>query len=160
MSWATILEDDDFGGLLEAALTPTAGADDDVVLEAVQVVAAAALEPDAAATIADSNVPTLLANLLSEKVADDDIVAQTVAAILRLLHYEDTRDVITERTKAPMRIVELLGHAVDAIASDADDCVYIMIVRRGLGVGGWVGGGALSNTCTTPHHTPCRITTR
>lgn len=149
---AGVLEDASFLAFLERRLSlgAAAGADDDVLLEAVQLLAALALDADAAGVIAASRLPALLGDLLAEKVADTDMLLQVVCAVLRLLHHEPSRDAIVGRTRIPQRVVELLGHACDQLAADAEECVYIMIVSAGARRDGPCVRRAVFENCGVP----------
>jgi hypothetical protein len=126
MSFATLIEDSEIVSLLERCLTTAV--DDDIILEAVQLVSSIALDPDAATALAESKIPFLLGNLLSEKVADTDIVLQVSTCALRMLHRPELAETITTRTKIPLRLVELLSHVQQELVSEVDECVSIMIV--------------------------------
>jgi hypothetical protein len=71
MTWQSLSEDGDFLGFLARCLTPT-NAVAEVVLEAVQVVSAMALDPAAAAGLAACTIPRLLGNVLASYVRLDN----------------------------------------------------------------------------------------
>jgi hypothetical protein len=108
---------------------------DDVLLEAIQFISAAALDPEAAAVLASPplQLTRALGDLLVERIADADILLQAAAAIGRLLHHEATRKALMERSKSglvskvPHRLVELLGHVHPGIVAEAAASVDIMI---------------------------------
>ena len=110
-----------------ASLPPEQGGGDDMLLEAVQVVSALALDPVSSPAIAASPIPRLLADVLSERAECHDTVLQTVTCVARLLHHHETRDVLVSSSKVPVRLAELLLHPIERIAAEADDCIYIMV---------------------------------
>lgn len=110
-----------------ASLPPEQGGGDDMLLEAVQVVSALALDPVSAPALAASPIPRLLADVLAERAECHDTVLQTVTCVARLLHHHETRDVLVSSSKVPVRLAELLLHPVERIAAEADDCIYIMV---------------------------------
>lgn len=138
MPMAVLTEDQEFMSIITRSLNPAAvNGEDDILLEAVQVVSALALDPVSAPALAASPIPRLLGDVLSEKGGDVDTAMQTVNCIARLLHQHETRDVLVSASKVPARLVELLGHPLDRLAAEVDDCIYIMIEHdREFGTGG------------------------
>jgi hypothetical protein len=125
---AALTEDDDFLGVLVRKLNPAAGPEDDLLLEAVQVVSALALDAVSASALAASAVPQLLGEVLAERaLADPDIAMQTVTCVARLLHHHETRDAIVRGSKIPLMLAELLAHQSERLAAEVDDCLYVMI---------------------------------
>lgn len=122
------------GSLLgSAAASPPPGSEDDVVLEALQFVAALAVDPESAPALAASRIPVLLAGALGERgpgvSPDPELQSQAVCAVLRMLHHEATRDALLAPTcRVPLLAAELVAHPVPQLAADADECVHIMIV--------------------------------
>jgi hypothetical protein len=110
-----------------ASLPPEQGGGDDMLLEAVQVVSALALDPVSSPALAASPIPRLLADVLAERADCHDTVLQTVTCVARLLHHHETRDVLVSSSKVPVRLAELLLHPIERIAAEADDCIYIMV---------------------------------
>lgn len=135
---AALTEDEDFMGVITRKLNPAAvGIEADLLLEAVQVVSALALDPVSAPSLATSAVPRLLADVLGLRTVGDeaeggggldpDLTMQTVNCVARLLHHHETRHVLVCGSKVPARLAELLDVAHDRLAAEVDDCVYIMI---------------------------------
>jgi hypothetical protein len=128
---SALTEDAEFMAVVTRHLNPAAagapGGGDDLLLEAVQVVSALALDAVSAPALAASPVPRLLADVLAERSSDADTLLQAVTCVARLLHHHETRDVLVSSSKVPVRLVELLTYPVERIAAEADDCVYIMI---------------------------------
>lgn len=116
-----------------AAASPPPGAEDDVMLEALQLVAALAVDPESAPALAASRIPVLLAGALAERgpgvSPDPELQSQAVCAVLRMLHHEATRDALLAPTcRVPLLVAELVAHPLPQLAADADECVHIMIV--------------------------------
>ena len=60
------------------------------MLEAVNLAAAVAVDGAAAAALSASRLPSLLADLLREKVDDDTVTLQVLLALWRLLQHAET----------------------------------------------------------------------
>ena len=123
--------------------------EDDALLEAVQLVAALALDENAAAALAHSSVPARLAALLAlapdEAPADTDLLLQTACATARMLRQSTSRGAVLgallscadarESTQsegdrlpaAARRLADLSGHGCLQLAADADECLVAVM---------------------------------
>jgi len=89
--------------LVESNLTPGV-TDDDILLEAVQFVAAMALDRQAAKTLGRSHVPHLLAEVLGNKGDEPELVNQACTAVFRLLHQKDARHALLYESDVTARL--------------------------------------------------------
>ncbi len=118
-------------------LAADCGPSDDVILEALQVVSALALDPTSALPLAAAGVPRLLSAALVSRPGDPDILQQGVTAIVRLLHHAPTRVALVRESEAPAAVAALLGHPHPGLAAEADDAVALMVeFDREEGAGG------------------------
>lgn len=118
---------------LAAGCSPT----DDLLLEAMQLVSALALDAGSSPHLVQAGVPALLADILAVRMQDPDVLMQAIFAVLRLLHHAEARDSIIYSTDIPARAADLLAHPHPGLAAEADDAVTIMIEHdRELGTTG------------------------
>ena len=142
LSWGALAEgsrgDGELLHTLELRLiaSPETTIEDDLVLEAVLVVGAMALDPAAAASLASSAIPARVADVLISRAGDPDIALQSLVALNRLLVSPVARDVLVNDTRAPAAVAAMLAHPHPGIATEADDAVSVMIEHdRNVGDG-------------------------
>ena len=132
LSWAAYVSDPAFLGLLcqclECRPLPR-DENDDVILAALQLLAAVALDAGCAEPLAASDVGDLLSTVLAERKSDPDILLQACCAVGRLLHHAPTRaTLISDDDHAlPLHLVELIAHPHPAVTSEAEACMGIII---------------------------------
>ena len=142
LAWGSYARDPAFLGALAAALSCPPlprDADDDVLLGALQVLCAAACDPDAAEALAGGGggggggvqLARTLADVLAGRPGDADVLLQACCAIGRLLHHGATRAALltddADGEELALTLVELVGHAHDAVAAEAAACMHLVL---------------------------------
>jgi hypothetical protein len=85
--------------------------DDDVLLECILLTGVLANDPETVPLLATSKVPTLFANLLTERRKDCEILVQVLFTLRCLLLQEGTCELLLQETDCPDHILELFQAA-------------------------------------------------
>jgi hypothetical protein len=104
--------------LLHRLLVPSFS-EDDVVLECVMLIGNIAQSREAAHHIANSRLPNMLADLLSEKRDDEEIVLQLLFTFRCLFLFEEIREVILQDTELTQCIMRSAGSRNSMVADEA-----------------------------------------
>lgn len=103
-----------------------AGAEDDIVLEAV-IFAGTICDATTAPLVRLSGLCHDLFRLMSEKKEEDEMVLQIAYAFRRMLPHEDTRMCLLEETQAVLYLVDLLSDKNPAIRNTASECIDVVL---------------------------------
>lgn len=103
------------------------GPEDDVLLEAIQVVSAMVLDPSTAPMLLQADIPRLLAEVTAARSAlDYDVTLQAMVALTRCLVHKEVIQQVAHSLVSE-RVAELLSHPHVAIAAEASDAARLLI---------------------------------
>ena len=105
--WDTILVDNNFLEFIQNIFI--SGAEDDLILETIMLVATVVRNEKCAEHVANSNLIPILHDLLGAKQEDDEMVQQILFTYYRLLLFRVTREIMLEQTQIVNVILELFN---------------------------------------------------
>ena len=118
-------------GLLEFLMThlQVGFADDDIVLECVQLLGTLAIDPRAASMLAHGHLIRALTQLLTDKIEDLDIVVHIVFTLFKFLLHRETREAIMLHQHLTDCLLDLVVDPSPEVRHLANMCLDIIMVR-------------------------------
>ena len=119
-------------GLLDFLMThlQPGFADDDLVLECVQLLGTLALDPRAAPLLAHGHLIRALTQLLSDKIEDLDIVVHIVFTLFKFLLHRETREAIMLHQHLTDCLLDLVVDPSPEVRHLSNMCLDIIMVSR------------------------------
>lgn len=117
-------------GLLEFLMThlQVGFADDDIVLECVQLLGTLAIDPRAASMLAHGHLIRALTQLLTDKIEDLDIVVHIVFTLFKFLLHRETREAIMLHQHLTDCLLDLVVDPSPEVRHLANMCLDIIMV--------------------------------
>ena len=124
--FSQILIDYDLINFLHMHLAQGAS-EDDIVLEIVIFIGTCVSDPKCAPIFANSQLVSVLYDLMADKQEDDEIVLQITYTFFRCLQHETTRDVLLNHTQVVSYFVDLLYDKNTEIRKMADQTLDLVM---------------------------------
>ncbi len=123
--WARILQDFHLLSYISKLLVPGM-AQNDVLLEVVMLISAAAVDPAAAKMIATSNILTMLYGLWSDKGTDPELLLQLVYCFYIFFQQDTSKEEAMYGTRVIVEMMDCLHHKNAAVRAMADQALELV----------------------------------
>lgn len=102
-------------------------AEDDIVLECVQLISTLALDPRCAPLLSNTHLVRNLANMLTEKIEDLDLVVHILFALFKLLLHKESREAIMMHPNLTHVLLDLVADPAPEVRQIANMCLDIIM---------------------------------